>query len=117
VVEDHPESEQALADSLSRLALRSKRADEVGDVRGSDRVDTPVAEQREEHPNGASVLEPRVLGDIDAAFLPATRCLAQRWRGDRLGGKAELRDALCGQLACDPAGANRRLALRGERPP
>ena len=98
------EREEPLPDGLARLALRGQRADQVGDVCGCDRVDAPLAEQRQEHPHGAAVLEPRVLGDVDAALLPPRRGLAQRRRGDRLGSRSR-----------DPGRAAPRVRRRSSR--
>jgi hypothetical protein len=77
----------------------------------------PVAEHGEEHPDGASVLEPRVLGDVDAALLPAARGFAQRRRCGRLGRDTEVGDSLRSEFASDPAGADRASRLVGNEPP
>src|SRR5206468_4143837 len=89
--------------------------DEVRNVRGRDRVDAPITEQRQEHPHGAAMLQSRVLGNVDAALLPSLRRLAQRRGGGGLARSAEHRYALTRKLAGDPASADGRFALRGER--
>ena len=115
VVEDHREREQALPDRLARLAVCGEASNEIGDVGRCERVDAPVSEHRQEHAHGASMLQPSVLGDVDATLLPALGSLTEGPGCRRFVGQSELRDALRGELAGDPAGANRRLALRRER--
>jgi hypothetical protein len=73
VVEDHRQREQALSNRFPGFALRDELCDEVRHVGRRDRVDAPVAEQWDEHPHGTPMLEPRAVGDVDAALLPTSR--------------------------------------------
>lgn len=115
MVEDHRQREQALANSLARLPSCGERRDEVDDLCRRYRVDAPIAKQRQEHPHGAAMLQPGVLGDVDPALLPAARGLAQRRCPNRIGG-VERRDALRGELGGNPSSTNSRLTFGLERP-